>query len=163
MQLKLVNIYFDKNESYIKGFVFNVPNERNLGFNKVYLAQSRLYSHIIRKHPEITEEKITKLIEDPDYILSIKEKDRSKKYYHFRRKFDDVEYTAVVLKGYLGQISKTKAYLLSAYILKQEKKDALLMNDYTVAYDKDNLFKYQFGKDRHFDDPNMFNFDFAKD
>ncbi|MEK4669995.1 hypothetical protein [Niallia sp. FSL R7-0271] len=163
MQLKLVDIYFDKAGSQVKGFIFKTPNKRNLGFNKVYLSQHRLYSHIIHKHPEITEEKIMKLVEDPDYVLSIKEKDRSKKYYHFRRKFNDIEYTAVVLKGYLGQMSQTKAYLLSAYILKEEKKVALLNNDFKVAYEKGKQNNYEFHEDRHFDDPSMFDFDFVEE
>lgn len=148
--MKLVDFYLKSKP--VKGYVFNVNYKNHLPFNKVYLAASRWKNHIINKHPEITKSILQNTLEEADYI--IQDNQNGKRFFHFRKQTNQFVIVAIVMQGYLGQIPKSKGYLLTAYSLDNEKKH--LNSKYIkIVYDKSSL-NY---KD-YYSDPDMFNFDF---
>ncbi|MDK2828905.1 MAG: hypothetical protein PWP67_1718 [Clostridium butyricum] len=101
--------------------------------NKVILYNKNYKNHIKIRHPEMTLDKIQKILEQPDFIYK---SSRNSKEYYYEKKFGKNIYRAVVKK-----CVKHVKEVVTAYKV-DKKKDAFTIKHVYCIYDKDTFWNY---------------------
>lgn len=102
--------------------------------NKVILYNKNYKSHIKVRHPEITLNKIQKILEEPDFIYK---RSKNSHEYYYEKKFGKYTYRIVVVSSYKKHIKE----VVTAYKV-DKNKDDFTIKHVCCIYDKDTFWSY---------------------
>ncbi|UZT06190.1 hypothetical protein ONV75_16545 [Clostridium sp. LQ25] len=101
--------------------------------NKVILYNKNYKNHIKNRHPEMTLNKIQKILEEPDFIYT---NSKSSGNYYYEKNFGKYTYRVVV-----KTCRKHVKEVVTAYKV-DKKKDAFTIKHVYCIYDKDTFWNY---------------------